>query len=103
MQTRACPLNQPQRWQRLKRLGLRDTRYRYRGRGHAAQSPVATRARPGLFAGGGDGRQLDAGRMLGLWLQALDHAALVLGSPQEALARAESAPVDVFLLDIGLQ
>ena len=45
---------------------------------------------------------LDAGHMLGQWLQALGHEAVVLGSPQEALARARSAPVDVFLLDIGL-
>jgi PAS domain S-box-containing protein len=45
---------------------------------------------------------LDAGHMLGQWLQALGHEAVVMGSPQEALARTAPAKVDVFLLDIGL-
>ena len=45
---------------------------------------------------------LDAGQMLGVWLQELGHEVMVKATPEEALSCAQNATIDVFLLDIGL-
>lgn len=44
----------------------------------------------------------DAAKMLGRWLQELGHQVRVQFSAHEALAEAQRAPADVYLLDIGL-
>jgi PAS domain S-box-containing protein len=71
-------------------------------------APQALAARPQPAAAPGRLRlmvvddNVDAGQMLGVWLEELGHAVTVQATPAQALAALPPEPVDVYLLDIGL-